>query len=288
VIAPREPHEETRSRYGSSAKNILRHLGENVRLSEITPESIFRFQQERLAERVGKATCNRDVATISALMSRAKRMRLSSYNPCSDVGKLNERRDRRQARPLSYEEEDRVKQFSPPWLSMLITVLGETGLRVRKEALPLKWTDVLLDSDPACIQVRDSKSAAGIRSAWLTQHCRDALVRWRQLLGPDFSPFVFPSPRIPGAHITDYQKAWRNAARKAGLAERRIYDLRATFASGANACRASGLTVAHLLGHASTQILPAYVKPLDENMKAAIAALDAARTLQIKQRGSIH
>jgi integrase len=122
----------------------------------------------------------------------------------------------------------------------------------------------------------------------LTQHCRDALLRWRQLLGPDFSPFVFPSTRIPGAHITDYKTAWRNAARKAGLADRRTYDLRATFASRANACRASGLTVAHLLGHASTQILPAYVKPLDENMRAAIEALDAARILQIKQRGSIH
>ena len=43
------------------------------------------------------------------------------------------------------------------------------------------------------------------------------------------------------------------------------------------ACRASGLTVAHLLGHASTQILPTYVKPLDENTKAVIEALDVAR-----------
>jgi len=28
------------------------------------------------------------------------------------------------------------------------------------------------------------------------------------------------------------------------------------------------LTVAHLLGHASTQILPTYVRPLDENTRA--------------------
>jgi hypothetical protein len=59
-------------------------------------------------------------------------MRLISHNPCSDVGKLNERRDRRQARPLSYDEEDRVKEFSPPLLRMLITLLAETGLRVEK------------------------------------------------------------------------------------------------------------------------------------------------------------
>jgi hypothetical protein len=107
-------HEKTRARYRSSTNNILRYFEENVRLSEITPESVFRFQQKRVAEGAGKATCNRDVATISALMSRAKRMRLISHNPCSDVGRLNERRDRRQAKPLSYEEGDRVKQFSPP------------------------------------------------------------------------------------------------------------------------------------------------------------------------------
>ena len=44
-----------------------------------------------------------------------------------------------------------------------------------------------------------------------------------------------------------------------------------------NACHATGLTVAHLLGHASTQILPTYVRPLDENTRAVIAALDTAR-----------
>src|SRR4029077_15169529 len=116
--------------------------GRNIRLSELTVESIFRFQQARLEQRAGKATVNRDVATLSSSLSRAKRMRLISHNPCSDVGKLNERRDRRRARPLSYDEEDRVKQFSPPLLRMLITLLADTGLRVKKEALPLRWSDV--------------------------------------------------------------------------------------------------------------------------------------------------
>ena len=82
----------------------------------------------------------------------------------------NERRERRQAKPLTYEEEARVKQFSAPWLSTLITVLTETGLRVRKEALPLKWSDVDLESEPGCILVRDSKTAAGVRPVWLTKH----------------------------------------------------------------------------------------------------------------------
>src|SRR5882762_142717 len=184
---------KTRSRYRSSVNNILRHFGERIRLSEITPESIFRLQQKRLEESAGKATVNRDVSTISSLMSRARKMRLISHNPCSDVGRLNERRERRQARPLSYEEEAEVKRFSPLWLSVLITLLVETGLRVRKEALPLRWPDVVLDSDPGCIHVRDSKSAAGLRTVWLTNHCRDELLEWKTKPGPEFSPYVFPS-----------------------------------------------------------------------------------------------
>jgi integrase len=215
-------------------------------------------------------------------------MRLISHNPCSDVGKLNERRDRRRARPLSYDEEERVKQFSPPLLRMLITLLADTGLRVKKEALPLRWSDISLDSEPACIRIRDSKSAAGIRPVWLTKHCRDALVRWHELFGPEFSAFVFPSPRNQTVHFVDYKSAWRTAVRKAGLSDRRIYDLRATFASRANVCHATGLTVAHLLGHATTQILPTYVRPLDDNTRALIEAMDNARKNQPVAPSSIN
>jgi len=227
------------------------------------------------------ATVNRDVATLSSLFARAKQLRLVSQNPCKDVGKLNERRGRRQARPISYEEEDRLKQFSPPWLSMLITLLAETGMRVQKEALPLKWSDVTVEADPAYIHVKHSKSPAGIRTVWLTSHCKVALLHWRERVGPDVSPFVFPSPRISDTHMTDYKKAWQKAVQSAELIDCRIYDLRATFASRANACRASNLTVAYLLGHSSTQMLPTYVKPLDENTRAIIQAMDATRASHV-------
>jgi hypothetical protein len=43
-------HDQTRSRYRSSLNNILSYFGKSVRLSEITLESVFRFQQERLDE----------------------------------------------------------------------------------------------------------------------------------------------------------------------------------------------------------------------------------------------
>jgi hypothetical protein len=67
-----------------------------------------------------------------------------------------------------------------------------------------------------------------------------------------------------------------------------VYYLRATFASGANVCHATGLTLAQLLGHTSTQILPTYVRPFDENTKALIEAMDAARKAQNPRSTSIN
>jgi integrase len=281
-----EKTEKTKERYEQSVKNLIAYYGENIRLSEITPESIFNFQQARLEKGVSKATVNRDTTALSSCLRRAHKMSLIAGNPCRTVDHLDEKRDRRQAKPLSYEEEARLKLLSPPWLSVLITFLVETGLRVRSEALGLRWSDVFLESDRACLYVRKSKTAAGLRTVWLTSHCKNALVEWRKLMGPDFSPYIFPSPRIAGVPISDYKTAWRTAAKKAGLADRRIYDLRATFASRANSCRASGLTVAQLLGQASTRILPTYVKPMDENTKAVIEALEAARVVA-SERGPV-
>lgn len=133
------------------------------------------------------------------------------------------------------------------------------------------------------IQIANSEEIARASRA-----VANTLLQWREFLGSGFSPYVFPSPRIPGRSLFDNKKAWQKAAREAGLPDRRIYDLRSTFASRANACRASGLTIAQLLGHAtSTQILPTYVKPLDENTKAVIDALDAARSSRPGTLGTI-
>ncbi len=132
--------------------------------------------------------------------------------------------------------------------------------------------------------VRRSKTAAGRRRIWLTEYCRNELMHWRDLLGAGFSPFLFPSLRDPSRHWTYYQDAWEAAIKAAGLSGRRVHDLRATFASRANAYQASGLTVAHLLGYSSTQVLPSYVKPLDENTKTVIMALDAARVSRPARR----
>lgn len=177
-----------------------------------------------------------------------------SHNPSVVVGRLNERRDRGQEKPFSYGEEDGVKRFAPPLLAMLITLLANTGIRVKKEALPFCFKPTLrsIQRRPGFVSLiqtvgRESDAYGSLGPAG------EALRDWRELLGVDCSPFVFPSPN-PQVHDFWYKTASRTAAKKAGLSDRRIYDLRSTFASWANSCRATGITVAPLLGHSITQI----------------------------------
>jgi integrase len=138
------------------------------------------------------------------------------------------------------------------------------------------------------MRVRDSKTAAGIRPVYLTKILQKYPDSVEGILG---TPFVFPSPRIPGRRPFDYKKGWQKAAReleKHAFVTDAPMNFRASFASRANACHASGLTIAQLLGHAiSTQILPTHVKPLDENTKAVIVALDNARVGQSARSSSI-
>jgi len=261
----------------------------NLKLSAISADMIEQFQQMRLQEGKHPATVinNRDTALLFRLLKLARKRRFILHNACEEVERLNQRRQRRQGRPLTHEEERCLLAHCDPLLRILVIVLMEIGLRSKKEALPLKREDVDMQSSPARILVRKSKTAAGERCVWLTEFCRQHLQLWRNFLGPEYSEYLFPSPRNPHAYWPGYQKPWKEAAKVARLGDRRIHDLRSTFATRANAARATELTLAHLLGHSSTAILPTYAKALDENMRAVITRLDAQRA-ELSQPSVVH
>lgn len=277
-------HSNTRDRYSASAKNLIAFFGD-VKLSQITAERIEEFQRARVKEKRSPATVNRDIAFLFRVLKLARKRRFILQNPCEEVERLNERRHRRQGRPLSYEEERRLLSVCDLLLRTFVIVLIETGLRSKTEALPLKWADVDIESSPGCIVVRRSKTKAGERSVWLTDFCSQQLQVWREFLGANHSEYVFPSPRDSSAHWSGYQVPWKTAARLAGLGDRRIYDLRSTFATRANAAHATELTVAQLLGHSSIAILPTYAKALDDNMRSVILQLNIQRG---EQQHSVH
>src|SRR6185312_6306388 len=122
----RVSHDNTRNRYSTSVKHLTNFFGA-ARLNEISPEVIDKFQRQRLHEGVRGATVNRDVSVLSAMLSRAVKWRYLPNNPCSQIDKLREADERREAKPFTHDEEDRLLKGCNPLLRIFVIVLIETG-----------------------------------------------------------------------------------------------------------------------------------------------------------------
>lgn len=201
----------------------------DARLSQIAPGRIEEFKLSRTRAGAGPAIINRNLAVLRQMMKRAARQRLIGRTPFEDVDFLDERSQRRQARILTFVEQVKLEAVATPLLRTLVVLLTETGVRVIKEGLSLKWEDVDLVNE--VLFVRQSKRPAGIRTTPLSRFCGAVLAEWRHLTGPEFSPYVFANPNNPQVPLKSVRKTWTRALKNAKIVYFPIYNLRATFAS---------------------------------------------------------
>jgi integrase len=268
------PNLKTRSRYVSSVNNMKPRFGK-LRLSQITSDRIEDFKEERLAAGVGPATVNRDLAVLRRMLRIAERKRFIAQSPFAEVELLEERSIRRKPHIATYDEEERILTVADPHIRALAVLILETGLRSNREALVLKWEDIDFVSDT--IRVRESKTAAGIRNVPVSGRCKAELLAWRQRLGPEFSPYVFPNMRNPEQPLKDIRGSWATALRAAKIEYFWIYNLRHTFASRLSAAGVSDLFVAQMIGHSSPSIVQTYAKAIDEHKRDAMRKLESLR-----------
>jgi integrase len=267
-------HPNTRRRYKSSKANLELFFGD-TRLDHISATRIEEFKRIRREDEVKAATINRDLRFLAQILKQAERERYIGRSPF-DLGKFfaNETRDRRKPHILTFEQQVELLAVAPPRIRVL-TVLGvETGMRTG-EMQGLRWEDVDLLND--LLRVEKSKSRAGIRSVPLSGFCKSELLKWRNLVGPEYSDWVFPSFTNRRHPLQGGRKAWKSALKKAGIPFFPIYNLRHTFASRMTAAGVSPLTIAQMLGHSTTQIVPRYAQVLDQNRFDAMKKLETLR-----------
>jgi integrase len=272
-------HDNTRRRYASSRANLISFFGESTKVPHISAARIEEFRRARREAGVKNATVNRDLRFLAQTLKQAERERYIARSPF-DLGKFfqNESKERRKPHILTWEEQEKLLAVAPPRIRVL-TVLGvETGMRTG-EMLDLKWEDV--DLLGGYLRVEKSKSAAGIRTVPISNSCRSELLKWRSVAGPEFSEWVFPTLTNRRHPLQGGRKAWASALEKAGLPFFPIYNLRHTFASRMTAAGVSPITIAQMLGHSSTQIVPRYAQVLDQNR------LDAMRKLEFLRQASL-
>ena len=282
LYIPTVPYLKTRLRYTSSINNMKPKFGK-LRLSQITPDLIDNFKDERLAGGTGPATVNRDLAVLRRMLRIAERKRYIARTPFAEVELLEERSVRRRPHIVTFDEEERILMVANPNIRVLAVLMLETGLRPNREALMLKWDDIDFVND--CIKVRASKTQAGIRNAPLSARCRAELQRWRNLVGPEFSQYIFPNMRDPVRPLKDIRRSWAKALTAAKIEYFWIYNLRHTFASRLSAAGVSDLFVAQMIGHSSPSIVQTYAKAIDEHRRDAIRKLDDQRLAFAAKQG---
>lgn len=97
-----------------------------------------------------------------------------------------------------------------------------------------------------------------------------------QLNTSSHADWVFPSPRIPGAHLNSPRKAWARVCRDAGVEDLRIHDLRRTLASYMAIQGASPAIIGKTLGHKSLSSTAIYSRL---TQKPVLAAMQQATKL---------
>jgi len=268
------PNLNTRRRYTTSLDNLISYF-KTAKISQVSPERVEAFKKARRLSGVKAATINRDLFVLRLALKQAARQRLIGQNQFDSVDFLEERKERRQAKVLSFEEEKSLlAAVESPLLRTLIMLLVNTGLRIDREALPLKWTD--LDLDDGLVTVRETKTLAGRRTIPLTESCKQELVRWRQLTGPEYSEFVFPAPSNSSIHLKGVRRSWTAALKKAKIDYFPVYNLRAAFSSRLSAAGVPDVFTSQLMGHVGG-LLQTYSKAVLDFRRDAIRKLEESR-----------
>jgi integrase len=276
-------HPNTRKRYTSSVGK-LKGKFTGVRLSDVSADGIEEYTEERVAEGVEPATINHDLRVLRRMMRLAERKQLIARNPFAQVEFLKQRPPH-PPHIVTFEEEERILSVAVPYIRLLVVLILETGMRSHKEALTLRWDAVDFTNDS--IRVHESKTRAGIRNIPLSARCKSELMRWQEMVGTEFSPFVFSNLRKPTQPMRDIRHAWARTLTDAGLNFFVVYNLRHSYASRRSAAGVSDLFVAQMIGHSTPSILQKYSKAIDEYRRDAVRKLENLRAIHSHEKPEV-
>jgi integrase len=204
-------------------QECLRSLAESfgsTPLSKLSAFTVKQHKQRRIHD--GALVCvNRELAVLKSLFNRCKEWKLfEGENPVTSVKMRKEPRKR--LRFLEPEEEDRLLAECAEPLRTLILVGTNCGLRLRSEALTLRWADVDVARRTLTVAAAYAKNGMS-RKVLLNSVILAALTRL-----PQISDFVFAKPTGKPYHAI---RGFRAACQRAGLTGVTPHTLRHTFAT---------------------------------------------------------
>ena len=228
----------------------LGHSFNGKRLGGIDPLSIERHKRGR---DTAKVMANRELAVLKNLYNRCRAWgKYEGPNPAATVKPTKESKGR--LRHLEDEEEDALLAAAPEPLRTIILVGIYAGLRLRSEALTLRWADVDLRRGLLTVQAAYAKSGV-TRTVNLNSRLRAALLALKERSAGEY---VFTKPN--GAAYRSIRTTFATACRHAGLKGKGVtpHVLRHTFASRLAMAGVAPRTIQELGGWSSLAMVERY------------------------------
>lgn len=278
----------TYSIYQDYANKTVPIFGDKY-LSAIGPDEIGRYLDELRtgAYLRGKneytysvATINRYKNFISGVFTDAVDRELISKHPMRGRKRFKNRQENNlRIRCLSPFEEKRLVEFAPSWLAPIIRLALATGLR-RGEILKLRWQDY--DKQSGILRLKDTKAGKD-QSMRLNRTAQEILEAVAPFVADGkVSPWVFTNATTKTAYDRwDVSHAFEGTVKRAGLEDAHFHDLRHT--AGTKAYRATKdiKAVQKLLRHSSLTPTLRYVHDAEEDLQAAVNALNEPEKAQV-------
>lgn len=264
-------------------------------LQQITAELVEDWKTRRLKDGRAATTVIRDIASLSAVLTRAVKMRRLESNPIRNVDKprvdrrpkvrylseeeearlrvaLSERDDEGQAERLTANEWRRQRAQEPlpalphyaDHLTPAVLLSMNTGLR-RGELLSLRWADINFREKLLTVDGGGAKSG-DTRHVPLNSEALEVIEKWR-----------VQAPQVD--HVlpvrTSFKTAWRSLLKRASISRFRWHDLRHHFASRLAQAGVPLNTIRELLGHGSLAMTLRYAHLAPNQGRDAVAKLHA-------------
>lgn len=242
----------------------------NRRLIDVGPDEIEAYLRERLRQRVkvriGKGyrergvlkatTVHQEMRVLRRMLNVAVRKRLLTSNPCAMVEFPVTLKGLFRPHYVTWSEQQQIENNAMPHLRNAIRIIAETGLRVKKELLPMKKDQI--DFLNAVLWIPDSKTPNGVAEIPLTKLALEAFQNQIAISGN--GEFLFPSDLNQEGHLKSLRTAWRKALKRAGIPYFRFYDLRSTYATRLSAGGVADEWVIQMLRQGDSQVFKKYSK----------------------------
>jgi integrase len=270
-----------------NALKFLRPVFGPARLSEITPEAIEDYIEQRLSsgrrihtkfgvQQRGKlkpATVHQEFRILRRILNVAVKQKRLTMNPCMAVEfPVSVSKTTRKPHYMTASEQARIELAAPKYLKHAMVIISEMGLRPYKELTPMLKANV--DLENSLVHIPDSKTPNGIGDMPMSPLAREAFAA--QIAQTPGSEYLFPSPRPKAKkpYVRNLRKVWAATLRRASVAYFSFYELRHTFATRLSAGGVADHFVTQMLRQGESSVFKRYSQAKLNMMREALTRLD--------------